>query len=305
VFACVVVVTALGTACQDLDGFVWNPRQCSTIDPTNTDCTVKHMCTPCATPLPFESFGIPASSVQQVPVKTQDGVTLDTYFITGTGARPNDVIVYAHGNFGGIEHYLNRVALLYATGANLYVIDYRGFGKSSTTDEPTEPQFDSDTVLERDTLDALLVTAGITEPRVLVYGYSAGVLAAVDVALHKPPCGLMVESAWASVQAFASDSTFVDMPQSFLTTGAWDNVSKIGGVHVPYLGLHGTADDFVRIEFGRQLFDAANEPKQFIEVPGANHGNGGNDVPTVLGTDTYVSTVTTFLDSLDCANQQL
>jgi len=42
-------------------------------------------------------------------------------------------------------------------------------------------------------------------------------------------------------------------------------------VQVPWLLVHGDADDVVPIEDSREIFAAANEPKQLIEIPGANH----------------------------------
>jgi fermentation-respiration switch protein FrsA (DUF1100 family) len=41
---------------------------------------------------------------------------------------------------------------------------------------------------------------------------------------------------------------------------------------------------------GRQLFDAANEPKQFVPIPGGDH----NDPQT----EEYYSALCTFLDRL-------
>jgi fermentation-respiration switch protein FrsA (DUF1100 family) len=59
--------------------------------------------------------------------------------------------------------------------------------------------------------------------------------------------------------------------------------------------LHGVEDDFVRVAVGEELFAKANEPKRFVRVDGAGHGNGGNDVPTVLG-DEYGALITQVID---------
>lgn len=280
--------------CVDLDSFVWNPRHCSTVDtaPDSVDCAERKMCTPCEQPLPFEAYGVPADHVEQVSVAVGDGVTNDAYFIRGSGGRADLVIAYAHGNFGGIEHYLNRVGLLYQTGADLFVVDYRGFGKSSTSAEPTEAQFNADLASARDALRARL-TPG---QRLVIVGFSAGALAATELALHEPPCGLILENAWPSVQAFADDSTFIGVPQTFLTTGSWDTIAKMPHIAAPYLHLHAELDETVRHELGRQVFDAAgSDDKTFILVDNAEHGNFGNDVPTVMG-PAYLATITAFLD---------
>ncbi len=47
--------------------------------------------------------------------------------------------------------------------------------------------------------------------------------------------------------------------------------SKATEVKVPWLIIHGDTDDVVPIEDSREIFVSANEPKQLVEVPGANH----------------------------------
>ena len=42
-------------------------------------------------------------------------------------------------------------------------------------------------------------------------------------------------------------------------------------IQVPWLLVHGTADDVVPIEDSRAIFDLANQPKKLIEIPEADH----------------------------------
>ena len=189
-------------------------------------------------------------------------------------------MVYAHGNFGGIEHYINRVALLVNdVGVNVFAIDYRGFGQSSVTTEPSEEEFMADALAARSQLDTL-VNEGSS---IAVMGFSAGALAAVEIARTSENCALVLENPWPNVQVFADDSTFIGTPQSFVTAGAWDNISKMPEVTEPLLHLHATEDLSVRLELGQRLFAAANDPKEIVIVEGATHGNFGNDVPTTMG----------------------
>ena len=47
--------------------------------------------------------------------------------------------------------------------------------------------------------------------------------------------------------------------------------AKASEVKVPWLLIHGDADDVVPIDDSREIFALANEPKKIIEIPGANH----------------------------------
>src|SRR3989338_2640542 len=73
---------------------------------------------PSALHLPFED----------VYIKTGDGVRINGWFIAQSNAR--HTLLFFHGNAGNIEHRLDKLLLLRETGVNIFIIDYRGFGKS-------------------------------------------------------------------------------------------------------------------------------------------------------------------------------
>lgn len=282
-----------------LDTFVHNATHCSFVGPAtceeqpNEDIRI---CTACDAPYPWEAHGVPASAPERIDVTLADGETNDAWFIPSSGAHPDITLVYTHGNRSGIEHYLNRIGLLYQLGYNLYVPEYRGYGKSSDPNEPSEPQLYDDIERARAALKAHL---GDDEGAVFYYGYSVGALPAVHLAVAAPPCALLLEAPWPSVQAFSNDSTHVNVPASFLTIGEYDNIAKISRVEVPLQIVHGTADDFVLIEHSETLLAAANEPKALVSVEGAGHGNGGQDIPTVMG-DAYLTSIEAFFAAHDC-----
>jgi pimeloyl-ACP methyl ester carboxylesterase len=313
------VVPAVGSGCvASLDGFVWNGRPCSAVDAASLDCEQKDMCSQCGEPLPFDKYGVPAGVAVQHPIPLDDGETNDAWFLPadpsfGGPERAQLTVVYSHGNFGGIEHYMNRIALLWRSGVNVFAVDYRGMGQSSDPSEPSEEQFLADTAAAVTFLPEVLAAHGLpTDGKVIVAGYSAGALSAVTMATGDkaaPVCGLLLEAPWPSVQAFSDDSTFLGVPGSFLTNGTWDNDTRLETYTGPYLQLHGTKDETVRIALGRETFGhVASVDKQMIEVEGAAHGNylgergDGNekDVAAVLGDDAYHDVVGSFFDHLDC-----
>ena len=95
---------------------------------------------------------------------------------------------------------------------------------------------------------------------------------AADLASRRPVAGLILESAFTS--AFR-----VMTRVSVLPFDRFDNLQKIKKVHCPVLVIHGTQDSVINVVHGRELFAAANEPKQALWVDGANH----NDVAVVGG----------------------
>ena len=85
--------------------------------------------------------------------------------------------------------------------------------------------------------------------------------AKVEFGEETPDEGLMWED-----EDCPLSSTFVD------DMNAIDSVLEKGAaIQVPWLLVHGDADDVVPIEESREIFALANEPKQLVELPGVNH----------------------------------
>jgi pimeloyl-ACP methyl ester carboxylesterase len=53
----------------------------------------------------------------------------------------------------------------------------------------------------------------------------------------------------------------------------FDSKSQIANIRAPLLFFHGDRDEIISSKLGRNLFDAAPEPKWFIEIPGAGHND--------------------------------
>jgi fermentation-respiration switch protein FrsA (DUF1100 family) len=52
-----------------------------------------------------------------------------------------------------------------------------------------------------------------------------------------------------------------------------DSVGKIAAYRGPVLQSHGDVDSIVPIKFARRLFEAANEPKEFMTLEGFEHND--------------------------------
>ncbi len=68
-----------------------------------------------------------------------------------------------------------------------------------------------------------------------------------------------------------------------------DDMNKIGNVlgktekiEVPWLIVHGDADDVVPVEESREIYAAAYEPKELVEIPGADHVFSGDGLQKML-----------------------
>ena len=60
-------------------------------------------------------------------------------------------------------------------------------------------------------------------------------------------------------------------------------VDRATQISVPWLLVHGTADDVVPIEDSLAIFAKANEPKECVQLPGASHVFSGKDTAIMVG----------------------
>jgi fermentation-respiration switch protein FrsA (DUF1100 family) len=61
------------------------------------------------------------------------------------------------------------------------------------------------------------------------------------------------------------------LPVRWLMRNRFDSLTKIRRCKRPVFIAHGTADGLIPFAQGQRLYAAANEPKQFLAMPGVDH----------------------------------
>jgi uncharacterized protein len=234
-------------------------------------------------PVTTDDYKLP-SGVTEVSFPSTDGVKLYGAYVQG----PKPItLVYCHGQGGDITDSWPRIELLEPLGYSLFIWDYRGFGKSTGT--PSEKGIQADEEALWSTFSSMV--AGQT---LVYYGRSFGGAPCIDLATRHPPTVLIEESTFTSVDALAADGAYVDLPRSYVADDSWNSLSKMPLLGaVPFLALHGAADDYVQPKYSEQLVAAHPGKTQLVLVPGADHSN----VPDKMGFDQYRATIDAFITS--------
>jgi hypothetical protein len=94
----------------------------------------------------------------------------------------------------------------------------------------------------------------------------------VEVAMHRPVAALILESTFTSAKDFAAVH-YPFLPSRYLLRTKLNSIDKISKIHAPLLMIHGGRDRVVPFKLGKELFAAANEPKEFYEIPAADHND--------------------------------
>ena len=178
------------------------------------------------------------------------------------------VLLYLHGNAGNISHRYDQIHLLMFLGISVFIIDYRGYGRSEG--KPSEKGLYLDA---RAAWSCLTGGRRVDPGNIVVLGNSLGGAVAIDLASDggAAPAGLIVQSSFTSAPDMAKLVMPV-VPRSWIRT-KMDSVVKIDRVDCPKLFVHSRADEIVPYELGQRLYEAASAPKQFYTVEGAGHND--------------------------------
>lgn len=198
-----------------------------------------------------------------------DGTRLHGWFLPQ--GKPRAVLLYCHGNGGNVAMWGSELRRLHDR-FHLAVLgfDYRGYGRSEGS--PSEAGILSDARAARAWLARC---ANVPENQVVVMGRSLGGAVAVDLAAKDGVRGLILESTLTSMPE-VGHAMAPWLPLRSLMKTQFNSLAKIGSYHGPLLQSHGTGDRLIPFAMGRQLFDAANEPKRFVAIPGGDHNDPQN-----------------------------
>jgi len=202
---------------------------------------------------------------EDVWLTTDDGVRIHGWFLPHPSARAT--LLFLHGNGGNLSHRLEKLALFRALGLQVFIIDYRGYGQSEGT--PSE----QGTYLDASAAWRYLTTEKkIPAEKIILYGESLGGAVAAWLGSRHRAGGLITESAFTSIADMARHY-YPYLPVRLLTRIHYPVIKYITGVHFPVLIIHSPDDEIVPFAQAQALYQAANEPKTFLEISG-DHNSG-------------------------------
>lgn len=213
--------------------------------------------TPKALGLPFE----------EAAIDVEPGVKLHGWFVKAAKEPSVATILFSHGNAGNIADRLDRVLRLREIGANFFLYDYRGYGRSTGSPDEEGTYRDG-----RAAYDYLVATRRVDPSRLVLMGESLGCAISIQLAIERRAAGLVLEAPFASITHMAN-AIYPFLPLGFFIRTRYDNVRKIPQLRMPLFVVQGTRDEVIPIAQGKMVFDAAPEPKQYLAIEGAHHND--------------------------------
>lgn len=202
---------------------------------------------------------------EDVFLDTEDGVRLHGWYVPYPGSTR--VLLFFHGNAGNISHRGASLEIFHRLGLNIFVFDYRGYGKSQG--KISENGLNSDA---RAAWRYLNTEKGFDRENIILFGRSLGGSVAAELAVEMQPGGLILESAFSSARDVAN-AVFPVLSRLIFLRYKFDVADRIGRLACPLLVLHSPDDEIIPFYLGVKVFQAANEPKTMVKMKG-DHNSG-------------------------------
>lgn len=202
---------------------------------------------------------------ENVMFHTEDNIALNGWFVPSESAELT--VLFFHGNAGNISDRLQTLQMLNELGLNVFIFDYRGYGHSEG--HPTEQGTYQDGIAAWNYLTS---DRGIADSSIVIMGRSLGGSIASWVSARHHPAAAVIESTFTSAADIGAD-LYPWLPVRWMIKYEYNTIENLKQIKSPLFMAHSPSDQIVPFHHGRTLFEAANEPKMFVELVGL-HGSG-------------------------------
>lgn len=212
---------------------------------------------------------------EDVFVETPDGETLHGWWLPAK-SEPKGTVYFLHGNAQNISSHIMNVAWLPEKHYNVFLIDYRGYGRSTGAPDIEGTLHDAETGLRW-----LVDQPNVQNQPLFLLGQSLG--GALGTALasewvkrgEQPPLdGVILDGTFSGFRAIAREKLGdfwltwpLQIPLSWTITDEYEGAEMIGDISpVPVMVIHSVRDGIIPFHHGQRLYEAAAEPKEFLQT---------------------------------------
>jgi uncharacterized protein len=228
-----------------------------------------------------------ALPVQDVWLTAYDGTKLHAWWIPSDKAKLT--FLAFHGNAANIANRAPAYEFLRDLPANVFALEYRGYGRSEGKPNEAGLYRDSEAAYQ------YLVNTRGTDPRTIVsFGQSLGTAVAAHLAAQHEVGGVVLEAPFPSASRVARQVFWFLPGLGLLLHSQFDTQARLGQINAPVLIVHCKQDPVIPFQFGREVYSAARPPKDFLQIDGQCHEEASLIAPTQ-----YRVALQKFLSSID------
>lgn len=208
---------------------------------------------------------------EEVDINTQDNTVLNSVLFKCDNAK--GVILYLHGNSGSINSWGDVAGIYTSLNYDVFMPDYRGFGKSEGTINSQEQLF-RDMQIVYDHLKKMY-----DERKIIILGYSIGSGPATKLASVNHPKSLILQAPFYSLADLAKH-IYPFIP-TFLLKYRFETNLFIKNCTMPIFIFHGDRDELIYYGSAVKLKSLMKRSDTLITLIGQGH-NGMSSNPQYL-----------------------
>ncbi|MCV2483826.1 alpha/beta fold hydrolase [Flavobacterium sp. SH_e] len=198
---------------------------------------------------------------EEVNITSFDGSILNGLLFKAENSK--GLVFYLHGNAGTLETW-GKIAKIYTSlGYDIFILDYRSFGKS-------EGEIENEEQLSKDiSIVYKKVAEKYSQNKIIIAGYSIGSGFATKLALENNPRALILQAPYFNFLELSSSRVpfFPDFMKKFsLETNLY-----LPKIKSPIYIFHGTKDQLIPIDNSIRLKKLLNSNAYFYPLKNQEH----------------------------------
>ena len=216
---------------------------------------------------PSKILQFPPNLLYEEVLLSTDTVSLSCIFLK-PAFKSKATILFIHGDSGNVSKYLFMVMPLVESGYQVFMIDFRGYGKS--TGKPTHLNIAHDGQF---VFDYFLKRKDVRGTKIIIYGASIGTQGAVHLAKNNQHkiAALVLDGTMSSFTDIAiahSPKSQEDTIRKYLVSpySAKEDIKSIR--NLPKLFIHSKDDEQIPFDEGELVYRNALNPKSFFKYRG-------------------------------------
>lgn len=177
--------------------------------------------------------------------------------------NPKGLIFYLHGNAGALNSWGNVAKVYTQLGYDVFILDYRGYGKSEGTIENQEQMFQDVSIVYHKLMERY------DEKNVFITGYSIGTGIAAYLASENNPKGLILLAPYDNFTEFSG--TRMPFIPNFIKKFSFETNQYIKKIQSPIAIFHGNKDNVISFDNSVRLAKLLKKGSQFYLLENQDH----------------------------------
>lgn len=200
---------------------------------------------------------------EELSIKTGDGKLLNGLLFKSDSSK--GLVFYLHGNASSLKNWGNAASNYTPLGYDVFILDYRGYGKSEGN-ITSEKQFFDDVQTVYDSMKKRY-----PENRIIIMGYSIGTGPATYLAARNHPRLLVLHAPYYNLTDMMKQR-YPGLP-TFLLKYKFNTSEFVGQCKAPVAIFHGDADNVIYYGSSLKLRSLFKQGDTLFTLKGADHNN--------------------------------